>query len=110
MTRCIQLESRIFVPGFDSDWKVIYGEVTVCLTSRQSSISNCKSNFCFSILSLIWRASSKTGSAQFFNLFQNKLWQIGFFFWILERKFQNSEIQLPLFDLGTKVPKRIVKS
>ena len=75
MTRCIQLESRIF-PGFDSDWKVIYGVVTlVSSTSRPSSISNCKSNFCFSVLSSIWRTSSKTKSARVFDLFQNKLCQ-----------------------------------
>ena len=89
MARCIQLESRIFVSGFDSDWKVLYGIVTLVFSnSRPSSVSNCESNFCYSVLSLTWRASSKTKSALLFDFFQ-KLWQISFLFSTWERKFQN---------------------
>lgn len=43
-----------------------------------TSVWNCES-----------KASSKMNDALLFDLFQNKLWQISFFFLIWEHKFQN---------------------
>ena len=80
-------------------------------TSRPSSVSNYESNFCFSVLSSIWRAGSKTESARFFDLFRTNCGKSAFSFRFgSESSKTNSEIQLPLFDLETEVPKRIVKS
>ena len=72
-----------------------YGIVTLTFsTSRPSSVSNCESNFRFSVLSSIWKASSKTNGALLFRFVPEQI----------------AANQLSLFDLGAEVPKRIVKS
>ena len=99
----IQLEAMISVPGFDSDRKVNYGIVTLTFST---SVWNCESNFCFSVLSSIWKASSKTNGGLLFDSFQNKLWQISFLFSIWERKYSDYNLCFSIWEVSKRRVKK----
>ena len=111
-TRCIQLESRIFVPCFDLDWEVIYGEVTLVFRLQNQVLYRIVNPISALASSLRSGGQVPKRKVRGFSICsRTNCGKSAFSFrFRSETSKMNSEIQLPLFDFGTEVPKRIVKS